>query len=103
VIHRNDGRGWSLPGGISGWKEAEGATLCREVHEETGLSVTSHEPLMRYHSTVDLPCTISVFEVQATGELKDSWEGSPRWVTAAELEPRLLKSQRPVLEFLGKG
>lgn len=102
VIQRNDGRGLSLPGGIAGWKEAEEKTLRREVLEETGLSVTSEELRLRYRSTADVPCNISVFEVEASGELKDSWEGSPRWMTSAEFAPRLLESQRPVLELLRK-
>lgn len=102
VIQRNDGRGLSLPGGIANWKEAEEETLRREVLEETGLRVTSQELRIRYHSTADVPCDISVFEVQATGELKNSWEGSPQWMTLAELEPRILKGQRPVLELLRK-
>jgi 8-oxo-dGTP pyrophosphatase MutT (NUDIX family) len=102
VIQRNDGRGISLPGGLSAWKEAEDTTLRREVLEETGLTVTGLELRMRYPSTADVPCTISVFEFEASGELKDSWEGSPRWMTPAELEPRLLESQRPVLELLKK-
>jgi 8-oxo-dGTP pyrophosphatase MutT (NUDIX family) len=102
VIQRNDGRGLSLPGGLAGWKEAEEETLRREVLEETGLRVIGQELRMHYHSTTDVPCDISVFEVQATGELEDSWEGSPRWMTMAELEPRMLKSQRPVLELLAK-
>ena len=102
VIQRNDGRGLSLPGGIANWKEAEEETLRREVLEETGLTVTSQELRMRYHSTAEVPCDISVFEVQATGELKNSWEGSPRWMTIAEIEPRILKGQRPVLELLHK-
>ena len=100
MIQRNDGRGLSFPGGIAGWKEAEETTLRREVLEETGLSVTGEQLRTRYHSTADVPCWISVFEVKASGELKGSWEGSPRWMTAAELEPRLLESQRPVLELL---
>jgi 8-oxo-dGTP pyrophosphatase MutT (NUDIX family) len=83
VIQRNDGRGLSLPGGLSGWKEMEETTLRREVLEETGLSVTGLELRMRYASTADVPCTISVFEFEASGELKDSWEGSPRWMTPA--------------------
>ena len=102
VIQRNDGRGVSLPGGIAGWKEAEEKTLHREVLEETGLSVTHAELRMHYRSTADVPCTISVFEAEATGELKDSWEGSPHWMTPAELAPRLLESQRPVLELIKK-
>ena len=102
VIYRNDGRGLSLPGGLADWREAEETTLRREVLEETGLSVTGLKPRMRYRSTADVPCAISVFEVEASGELKDSWEGSPRWMTPDELEPRLLESQRPVLELLKK-
>lgn len=100
VIQRNDGRGLSLPGGIANRKEAEEQTLRREVLEETGLSVTGQELRLRYGSTIDVPCTISVFEAEASGELKDSWEGSPRWMTASDLAPRLLESQRPVLALL---
>jgi 8-oxo-dGTP pyrophosphatase MutT (NUDIX family) len=102
VILRNDGRGLSLPGGIANRKEAEEQTLRREVHEETGLSVTGQELRLRYKSTADVPCTISVFEAEVSGELRDSWEGSPRWMTVPELEPRLMASQRPVLELLYK-
>lgn len=102
VIQRNDGRGFSLPGGISGRKEAEIDTLHREVLEETGLAVTGEELRMRYHSTAEVPCYIAVFEIEASGELKDSWEGSPRWMTISEVEPQLMNSQRPVLELLRK-
>ena len=102
VIQRNDGRGLSLPGGIAGWKEAEEITLRREVLEETGLSVTSAAIQMKYHSSAELPCNISVFTAEADGELKSSWEGSPCWMRIEELEPRLIKSQRPVLELMRK-
>jgi 8-oxo-dGTP diphosphatase len=102
VIQRNDGRGVCLPGGLANRNETEEETLRREVMEETGLRVTGQELRMRYHSTADVPCDISVFEVQATGELKNSWEGSPQWMTVAEIEPRILQSQYPVLELLRK-
>lgn len=102
VIHRNDGRGLSLPGGISNWRELEEETLRREILEETGLRVTGKELRLQYYSTADVPCTISVFEVQASGELKNSWEGTAQWMTVDELGPRLLPSQRPVLEALRK-
>ncbi|HYM78915.1 MAG TPA: NUDIX hydrolase [Candidatus Dormibacteraeota bacterium] len=102
VIQRNDGRGVSLPGGIAGWREAVEETLRREVREETGLSVTRAELQMQYFSSADVPCNISVFSADAGGELKDSWEGSPRWMTIEELEPRLLESQWPVLELMRK-
>jgi 8-oxo-dGTP pyrophosphatase MutT (NUDIX family) len=102
MIERNDGRGVSLPGGISSRGEPEDATVRREVNEETGLSVTGAEFRLRYHSRAEVPANISVFEVQVNGEMKDSWEGSPRWMTIKELEPRLLESQRPVLELMEK-
>ncbi len=100
VIDRNDGRGFSLPGGIAGWKESEEEALRREVLEETGLRVTVQKLCSQYHSSDDVPCNISVYEVQAEGELKSSWEGSPVWATLIELESRILKSQRPVLRML---
>ena len=100
VIERNDGRGLSLPGGIANRKEAEEETLRREVLEETGLIVSGTTLKIRYRNAVDIPCLTSVFEVEASGELKTSWEGTPRWMTVAELEPRLLESQRPTLEIL---
>jgi 8-oxo-dGTP pyrophosphatase MutT (NUDIX family) len=102
MIHRNDGRGLSLPGGISKWRESEEETLRREILEETGLSVRGKELKRKYYSDADVPCTISVYETQAEGELKNSWEGSAKWTTLAELEPLLMRSQRPVLELLRK-
>jgi ADP-ribose pyrophosphatase YjhB (NUDIX family) len=102
VIRRNDGRGLSLPGGISHWRETAEQTLGREILEETGLSVTGKELTLEYYSEADVPCNISVFMVQASGELKSSWEGTPQWMTAKEIEPSLLPSQRPVLELLKK-
>jgi 8-oxo-dGTP pyrophosphatase MutT (NUDIX family) len=102
VIHRNDGRGLCLPGGISGWREAEEETLQREIVEETGLTVCGKELVLRFYSEVDIPCTVSLFKVQATGEVKDSWEGSPQWMTVEELEPTFVESQRAALEVLRK-
>lgn len=102
IIHRNDGRGLSLPGGISKRREAEEETLRREVLEETGLSVSGMELKLKFFSDADVPCNVSVFEVQASGEVKNSWEGSPQWNTVAEIEPRLIRSQWPVLELMKK-
>ncbi len=102
VIHRNDGRGFSLPGGISSWREAPEATLQREVREETGLNVEGMEFILRFFCPIDFPCNVSLFAVAASGEVKDSWEGSPRWMTIDELTPRFVESQRPALEVLRK-
>lgn len=102
VIHRNDGRGFSLPGGISGWREAPEATLQREVREETGLKVDGMEFILQFFCPIDFPCNVSLFAVEASGDVKDSWEGSPRWMTVDELAPRFVESQRPALEILKK-
>lgn len=102
VIRRNDGRGVSLPGGIASRGEAAEDTLRREVREETGLSVTEAEFQMKYHSSAEVPVDISVFRAQARGELKDSWEGSPQWMTVEEIGTQLLESQRPLLELMRK-
>lgn len=100
MIHRNDGLGLSLPGGISKWRETEEETLRREILEETGMSVRENELKRKYYSDADVPCMISVYEAQADGELKNSWEGSAKWTTLAELEPLLMQSQRPVLDLI---
>lgn len=100
MIQRNDGRGLSLPGGLSAWREPEETTLRREVHEETGLDVIGLSLKTSYPSKAELPCFISVFQVQVTGELAESWEGTPRWMTIAEIESGLLESQQPVIELM---
>lgn len=102
IIHRNDGRGYCLPGGICGWKESAEDALRREVQEETGLTVTAAELTLTYFSTADVPCNTSVFEVEADGEAQSSWEGSAHWMLLTEFEPRLLASQRPILDLMRK-
>lgn len=102
VIQRNDGRGMSLPGGLAGWREEEERALMREVREETGLTVANAKFRTVYQNAADIPCRTSVFEAEVIGELKDSWEGVPAWMTIAELEPQLVESQRPALEWMKK-
>jgi 8-oxo-dGTP pyrophosphatase MutT (NUDIX family) len=98
VIARSDGRGLSFPGGfISPCETPEQAAL-REVFEETGLQVGKSSLLFEYRSSVDIPCVITVFEAEATGELHDSWEGSPRWLRLSEIRPLLLPNQREIVD-----
>ena len=101
IIHRNDGRGLSLPGGISKWRETEEETLTREILEETGLSVIGKELKLKYYSEADVPCNIAVFEV-AGQRRTEEFLGRIATVgnTVAEIEPRLLPSQRAVLDLL---
>ena len=44
--------------------------------------------------------TLAVFAAEAEGELKDSWEGSPRWLPFTEIRARLLPSQREIVDRL---
>lgn len=100
MIERNDGRGLSLPGGLSSWREPEEVTLRREVREETGLQVIGLSLRTSYPSKAELPCFISVFQVQVSGKIRESWEGTPRWMTIAEIESTLLESQQPVIALM---
>lgn len=70
------------------------------MNEETGLEVIGLALKTRYPSKAELPCFISVFEVEVSGELRESWEGTPRWKTIEEIESGLLKSQQPVIELM---
>lgn len=100
MIERSDGRGVSFPGGLQfPWESAEKA-LVREVHEETGLEVTSLAFKLSYYTSAEIPLTITVFDAEAAGQLRSSWEGIPGWLPLAELRRRLLPSQLPVLDHL---
>lgn len=100
VIDRNDARGFSFPGGLAHPGETAEQAMRREVEEETGLKVEKSGFLFDYRSTADIPCVVSVFEIEASGILAESWEGAPRWLTRAEIKPRLLPSQTEVLTRL---
>ena len=103
IVDRNDGRGFSFPGGLaSPWESAEEA-MRREVCEETGLAVEKSSLLFEYRTSADIPCKLSVFEVEVSGQLRDSWEGSPRWLPATAIRSSLLPSQKEIVDrLLGK-
>jgi 8-oxo-dGTP pyrophosphatase MutT (NUDIX family) len=100
VIERSDGRGLSFPGGIAmPWEGTEQA-MVREFAEETGLKVTASQLKFSYFSGEDVPVNLAVFEVEADGQLRGSWEGDPRWARTTELCQRLLRSQKRIVETL---
>jgi 8-oxo-dGTP pyrophosphatase MutT (NUDIX family) len=97
LIERNDGRGYSFPGGLAmPWETAE-QTVKREVLEETGLEIGESRLLFEYRASHEVPCMLSVFEAEASGELTDSWEGSPRWLSLNDVKDRMLPSQRDII------
>jgi 8-oxo-dGTP pyrophosphatase MutT (NUDIX family) len=98
IIERSDGRGVSFPGGLAWpWETAEKA-MRREISEETGLRVVESSVLFEYRSRAEIPCQLTVFEAQVSGILKDSWEGSPCWRSAAEIKDLLLPSQKQIID-----
>ena len=98
VIDRSDGRGFSFPGGLLWPWENSKQAMKREVLEETGLHVEKSRLLFEYRTSADILCIIAVFEAETSGGLKDSWEGSPRWLAPAEIQPLLLPSQKEIVD-----
>lgn len=98
VVDRSDGRGLSFPGGLAlPWETAEQAVV-REVLEETGLHIGKSILLCEHQTSADIPCVLTVFEVEATGELTESWEGSPRWLPSTGIRASLLPSQKEIVD-----
>jgi 8-oxo-dGTP pyrophosphatase MutT (NUDIX family) len=98
VLERSDGLGLAFPGGLAHFWESEERALARELREETGLRLRSQSLLLRYATSIPYPSRVAVFLAEAEGELHSSWEGTPRWVEFPELQQRLMRNQRPVLE-----
>jgi 8-oxo-dGTP pyrophosphatase MutT (NUDIX family) len=100
MVERSDGYGLAFPGGMSPpWEKPE-TTVRREVTEETGLQVAGVDFKFDFHSSQPFATHTYVFEVDATGELKRSWEGVPQVVRLSEMKGRLMISQQPMLEYL---
>jgi 8-oxo-dGTP pyrophosphatase MutT (NUDIX family) len=100
VIRRNDGRGFSCPGGLAHPWETDEQALVREIGEETGLRAQSFEFAFRYDSDGEIPARIAVFYVKAEGEPRGSWEGTPEWIELAEAQASILRSQKYAVERL---
>jgi len=98
IIERNDGLGLSLPGGLIRRHESDEQALAREVLEETGLRVSTPSFLMRYASDWPFPLKTVAFEVEVSGTLRGSWEGAPRWELASEVDKRIVRNQKAVLQ-----
>jgi len=100
VIQRSDGRGYSFPGGLRFFWESPEKAMRREVLEETGMRVQGCRLLFEHRTRFEVRCVLTVFEASVSGDLKDSWEGSPCWRRAPEIRDSLLPSQRGILERL---
>ncbi|HKC72308.1 MAG TPA: NUDIX domain-containing protein [Terriglobales bacterium] len=98
MVERSDGLGLAFPGGLAHFWESDEQALARELREETGLRLTSHSLLLRYETRVPYPSRVSVFLAEAEGEVRPSWEGIPCWVEFSQVQQRLMRNQRPILE-----
>ncbi len=100
VIERNDGRGLSFPGGLlHPWEGADQAVI-REVLEETGLKVSKSVLRSSYYSSADIPVNVTVFDIEAQGQLRGSWEGRPSWLPVSDLRERIIPAQRRIVDML---
>jgi 8-oxo-dGTP pyrophosphatase MutT (NUDIX family) len=100
VIRRNDGRGFSFPGGLALPWETDEKAVTREIKEETGLLCERLEFAFRYENCFEVPVRIAVFHVKASGEIRGSWEGTPEWIETADLQGKVLRSQQYIVEQL---
>lgn len=100
VIERADGRGFSFPGGLAYPWESFEVAMRREVKEETGLVVENGHLLFEYNASADIPCRVAVFEADGDGQIVESWEGSPRWLSVDEIRAGVLPSQAEIIDRL---
>lgn len=100
TVERADRRGKCFPGGVAVPWESNEECLRREVEEETGLQVTGCRLLFEYFDKKFIPGSICVYEAQAEGELKESWEGIPEWISLDALAPRIFPAQHVILGYL---
>lgn len=103
VVKRSDGYGTCFPGGLLWPWESEEAGIRREVHEETGLTVSGLEFKFRFQSYALYPTRTTVFVADAEGSLESSWEGSVGLLQLEELDGQIMPTQRAVVEYLKSG
>lgn len=98
TLERSDGLGLAFPGGLALPWESDEQVLVREIQEETGLHINFYALLFRYTSSDPYPARVSVYRAEAEGELRESWEGIPRWVEVSTLQCQLMANQRLILQ-----
>lgn len=74
LVKRRDNGQWSLPGGMVDWGENIQQSIQRELHEETGLSLTKMGRFVGVYSAPDrdprLHSICLAFEIRVDGQLQ---------------------------------
>ena len=80
---------WTAPGGKLEWDEAPHATVVREMHEETGLTVVNpalHAVITEVSPSEDYQWMMFVYVAHAfAGEVGETHEGDLAWIPIADL------------------
>lgn len=89
AAHLHQGGLWEFPGGKIGAGESTYEALCRELHEELGISVSQAEPLLLIdHDYRDKSVRLDVWNVNQFSGEPHGREGQPlRWDAISELQP----------------
>lgn len=97
--------GFGLPGGIIQAGETAEQTLRREILEETGLAAETARYLFSVNSSIrEIPTLSLIFEVEVTGNLRQSKEGSLHWLKPADVMQRMAyQSGKQALEVYLSG
>lgn len=98
--HLHQGGYWEFPGGKLEPGETIGQALKREIHEELGLQVTEHCPLIRFtHEYPDRSVLLDAHRVTAYSGHAQGLEGQElAWVPPAELQDyHLLPADLPIV------
>lgn len=100
TVVRADRRGHGFPGGVAVPWESNEECLRREVEEETGLRITDFQYLFEYFDKKFIPGSICVYQAEAEGEARGSWEGDIEWISLDRLAACIFPSQHVILGYL---
>jgi 8-oxo-dGTP diphosphatase len=103
--HVEHGDQWEFPGGKVEQNENFYAALCRELHEELGITVVSATQLMHYqHEYEKYICALDIWRVdQYDGEASGCEGQEVRWVSSDAIQKLpILDGSQPIIDAIHK-